>query len=277
VTPAAGFTGDLAVPVVVSDGTDESEPFDVTVTVLASGAPNQPPAFTSTPGTQATEGRSYTYAIAAEDANPGDTLAITAPTLPGWLAFTDNGDGTATLTGTPAAADVGEHAVSLNVSDGTDSATQEFTITVGTATVENEPPAFTSDPVEAAAEGESYTYEVTASDPDGDALTITATDLPGWLALEDRGDGTAALSGTPGAGDVGEHAITLEVSDGTDRTVQEFTLTVEAAEEPTPPPGGGGGNGSDGGGGGALDWAFVLAFAGCALRRGARARAPDAH
>ncbi len=277
VTPAAGFTGDLAVPVVVSDGTDESEPFDVTVTVLASGAPNQPPAFTSTPGTQATEGRSYTYAIAAEDANPGDTLAITAPTLPGWLAFTDNGDGTATLTGTPAAADVGEHAVSLNVSDGTDSATQEFTITVGTATVENEPPAFTSDPVEAAAEGESYTYEVTASDPDGDALTITATDLPGWLALEDRGDGTAALSGTPGAGDVGEHAITLEVSDGTDRTVQEFTLTVEAAEEPTPPPGGGGGNGSDGGGGGALDWAFVLALAGCALRRGARARAPDAH
>src|SRR5690606_37204483 len=114
-------------------------------------------------------------------------------------------------------------------------------------------------------------------DPDGDALTITATDLPGWLALDDRGDGTAALSGTPGAGDVGEHAITLEVSDGTDRTVQEFTLTVEAAEEPTPPPGGGGGNGSDGGGGGALDWAFVLALAGCALRRGARARAPDAH
>ncbi|HEX7061871.1 MAG TPA: FG-GAP-like repeat-containing protein [Woeseiaceae bacterium] len=272
VTPAAGFTGELTVPVVVSDGTDESDPFDLTLAVVASGATNQPPAFTSTPGTQATEGQSYTYAITAEDANPGDTLAITAPTLPGWLSFTDNGDGTATLTGTPAAADVGEHDVSLQVSDGTDSATQDFTITVSEAAVENQPPEFTSDPVEAATESESYTYEVTASDPDDDALTITAADLPGWLTLEDQGDGTATLSGTPGEGDVGEHAITLTVSDGTDEAVQEFTLTVEAAEEP-PPPGGGG---NDGGGGGAFGWAFLLALAGLVFHARARSRGPAA-
>ena len=137
ITPEAGFVGLLTVPVIVNDGTDDSAAFDLTVKVG-----NTPPSFTSTAVVDATEGEVYSYAITASDAD-GDPLTITATpatTLPAWLTLVDNGDGTATLSGTPAAGDVGNHDVSLEVSDGTDSATQEFTIAVEAAAAPPPPP-----------------------------------------------------------------------------------------------------------------------------------------
>ena len=267
VTPDEGVVGDLPVTVIVSDGTDDSEPFELTVTVTGAGGGNEPPAFTSTPVTEATTGAAYTYDVTASDAN-GDALAIAATTLPAWLDFTDNGDGTATLAGTPAEGDAGEHEVVLEVSDGTATGTQAFTITVAAAAA-NQPPAFTSDPVEAARAGEDYTYEVTASDADGDDLEITAPTLPGWLTLTDNGDGTATLAGTPADEDVGEHGVTLEVSDGTDSAAQEFTITVAAATEAEPPGSGGGNGGGNGGGsgGGATGGLSLLALLGWVLLR----------
>lgn len=231
------------------------------------GVVNSAPEFTSTPVTDATEGAGYTYNVTATDQDSGATLTITAPTVPAWLTLTDNGDGTATLAGTPAAADVGDHPVSLQVSDGTDTATQDFTITVSGVPAGNNPPAFTSTPVTEAAEDAAYTYEVAASDPDsGASLTITAPTLPGWLTLTDNGDGTASLSGTPAEGDVGEHDVSLEVSDGTDTAAQDFTISVEAAQDPAPSPPPGGGN-DDGGGSGATGLGLLLALAACAAAR----------
>ena len=77
------------------------------------------PSFTSTPVTTVDEDALYIYNITATDPNVGDTLTITATTKPAWLTFTDNGDGTAVLTGTPTNAEVGSHDVVLHVSDGT--------------------------------------------------------------------------------------------------------------------------------------------------------------
>jgi hypothetical protein len=72
----------------------------------------------------------YTYAITAHDAN-GDALILTAPTLPAWLTLVDQGNGTATLSGTPAYADAGEYLVVLRVADSAGlSAQQVFTLTV---------------------------------------------------------------------------------------------------------------------------------------------------
>ena len=51
-------------------------------------------------------------------------------TNPSWLSFTDNGDGTATLTGTPDNSHVGTHTVSFSVSDGTATDSASFDITV---------------------------------------------------------------------------------------------------------------------------------------------------
>ncbi len=94
---------------------------------------NTAPAFTSTPVTAAATGAAYAYVITTDDSNlgEGDALTITAPTKPDWLSLHDNGDGTATLSGTPGSDDGGDHAVVLQVTDlDNASDTQAFTITV---------------------------------------------------------------------------------------------------------------------------------------------------
>ena len=257
-TPAEADVGDHAISLMVSDGADSAAQ-DFTITVAAAGSGNTPPAFTSTAVQAAMEGQPYTYDVTAEDAD-GDPLAFAAPALPGWLQLTDHGDGSATLEGTPDGADVGEHDITIAVSDGTDTAAQDFTITVAAAGSGNTQPAFTSTPVTDATEDEAYTYEVTAEDADGDPVELTAPTLPDWLSFDDNGDGTGTLSGTPGDADVGEHTVALRVFDGTDGVLQEFTVTVEAAAAPPPPPPPPPSGGGGGGGGGALDLASLLAL-----------------
>jgi hypothetical protein len=83
--------------------------------------------------TTATQDVLYTYTVTAADPDliHGDSLTLTAPLLPAWLTLTDHGDGTATLSGTPTNADVGQHPVVLRVTDsGGLFAEQSFTITV---------------------------------------------------------------------------------------------------------------------------------------------------
>ncbi len=228
-TPAGADVGDHAVVLHVTDseGLMDTQSFTITVAYL-----NDAPFFTSTPVTTATQNVLYTYAVTADDPDLtwGDVLTITAPTRPAWLTFTDNGDGTATLSGTPADLSVGDHAVVLRVTDsGGLEDTQAFTITVANA---NDAPFFTSTPVTTAQPGTLYTYDVTTDDPDldwGDVLTITAPTLPTWLTLTKQGAVTATLSGTPASTDAGEHAVELRVTDsGGLMATQAFTITVTA-------------------------------------------------
>lgn len=77
---------------------------------------NHPPTFTSEPVTHATQTVPYTYHITTYDPD-GDTLTITAPTIPAWLTLTDHGDGSATLTGTPDETQMGYYSIELLVTD----------------------------------------------------------------------------------------------------------------------------------------------------------------
>ncbi|PKN97256.1 MAG: hypothetical protein CVU43_17555 [Chloroflexi bacterium HGW-Chloroflexi-5] len=97
---------------------------------------NQSPLFTSAPVTTGEVGQFYSYNITASDPNVTDVLTITAPVLPGWLSLTDNGNGTAALSGTPAGGDAGSNSVELLVEDGNGgSDTQNFSIVVNNGTV----------------------------------------------------------------------------------------------------------------------------------------------
>ncbi len=197
---------------------------EATVTITVSSTA---PGFTSNPPETATQGAAYTYNIAVSDPDATDTLTISAPTKPDWLTFTDNGDGTATLSGTPGNGDVGSNNVVLRVTDSSgQSVDQSFTITVGNS---NDAPGFTSTPITSATEGQPYSYQVTASDPDsGDtlAITIISPTGQGWWTLIDNGDGTATLSGTPDNGN--DVDVVLQVSDGTASAEQSFTIVVTA-------------------------------------------------
>jgi len=101
---------------------------------------NEPPYFTSSPVKDAIEDEPYSYTVTVDDDNPMDELTIIAGSKPSWLSFTDFGDKSGLLYGTPGDAHVGDHPVSLIVSDGKEIATQNFTIRVSNV---NDPPRIT--------------------------------------------------------------------------------------------------------------------------------------
>jgi hypothetical protein len=88
---------------------------------------NSAPEITSEPDTTAVVDKEYVYEVTANDPE-GDNIDIAAEEIPGWLDFTDNGEGTATLSGTPSSK--GDYNVKLTSSDGTNQLTQEFSISV---------------------------------------------------------------------------------------------------------------------------------------------------
>ena len=198
---------------VTANGVSVDQVFTITVANT-----NDAPVFTSTAITTATEAVAYSYTATASDVDVGDTLTLSAPTLPAWLSFNAT---TGVLSGTPLNADVGPHTVVLRVSDGVATADQTFTITVANA---NDAPTFTSTATTSATEDSPYSYTATVTDPDvGDTLTLSAPTLPAWLSFNTV---TGVLSGTPLNGDVGANSVVLQVSDGTVTVDQAFTITV---------------------------------------------------
>lgn len=97
---------------------------------------DEPLFFTSTPVTSALTGDEYIYNIAVTDPD-GRTITIEAATLPSWMSFIDNGNGTATLRGTPSAE--GDFNVILNAkTPGTVvPVMQSFTVQVRKPVVDN--------------------------------------------------------------------------------------------------------------------------------------------
>lgn len=80
---------------------------------------NTPPTFTSAPITNADVGVPYSYTINVSDADIayGDEITILANNIPNWLSLSDNGDGTATLSGTPSVSDAGTAAIVIQAED----------------------------------------------------------------------------------------------------------------------------------------------------------------
>jgi hypothetical protein len=84
--------------------------------------------------------------------------------------------------------------------------------TGGPATGTNAPPTIQGQPSAAVLAGQSYTFQPSASDPNGDALTFTIANKPAWATFNAS---TGRLTGVPTAADVAMYSgITISVSDG---------------------------------------------------------------
>jgi len=192
--------------------------------------PNSAPVISSTGVNTAESGSTYSYTLVSSDAD-GDSLILSASSLPAWLSFDSS---TGILSGTPAEIDAGDHTITLTVSDGTVDVTQSFTITVTVPVSVNNAPTITSTAITSATVGEAYSYTLTATDADNDTLTMSTT-IPGELSWSTFDAATGILSGTPASGDIAATEINLTVNDGTDDTTQAFTITVvDAVVNPTP-------------------------------------------
>ena len=87
----------------------------------------------------------------------------------------------------------------------------------------NSSPVIESDPLTTAKEGVAYTYDVDATDPNGDTLTYSLTVSPSGMTINST---TGVITWTPTEGQVGENEVVVEVSDGNKSTTQSFTVTV---------------------------------------------------
>ncbi|MET0066066.1 MAG: putative Ig domain-containing protein [Candidatus Thiodiazotropha sp.] len=77
--------------------------------------------------------------------------------------------------------------------------------------------------------GTAYSFTPAANDEDGDDLSFSVVNLPSWASFNST---TGAVSGTPGAQDVGDYNnIRISVSDGSDEaSLAAFSITVNTVE-----------------------------------------------
>src|SRR5262249_6635899 len=161
---------------------------------------------TTVPDVEAVAGRPFDYDVDATDPD-GDAVTFSLPTHPAGMAIDA---ATGRISWTPAASDIGTHTVTVRVEDGRGGFTEQQYVLKVTAAPPNRPPVFTSVPAVSANVNTAYTYQATATDPDGDPLTFSVVSGPTGLAV-DATSGTVRW--TPTASQVGTHPITLQVSD----------------------------------------------------------------
>jgi hypothetical protein len=114
--------------------------------------------------------------------------------------------------------------------NGTDIPTEIWSFTVKLPPA-NIPVRFTSTPSIIAWVGKEYTYNMTSIDEDGDIPSYALISAPSNIILDSS---TGKLRWTPSSTDIGNHTITIQVSDGRGSTDnQTFTMTVK--EFPPPP------------------------------------------
>ena len=202
--------------------------FTLTITATNSaGSTNQTFTLTVNQAPAITSAASFTFTVGANSSFTVTTTGVPKPALsetgalPSGVTFVDNGNGTATLSGTPASGTAGSFPITITANNGvTPNATQSFTLTVDTA------PVFSSANSTTFPVGSSGNFTVTATG----AVSFTETGaLPSGVTFHDNGNGTATLAGTPAANTGGTYTITINAKNGAGTTTQSFTLTVTEA------------------------------------------------
>ena len=206
-TPADADTLFPDIRIGVTDGLESVAltPFDIQVETG-----NRAPSIAGTPEVRVTTGELYGFTPTADDAD-GDPLTFAIVNPPSWASFDP---ATGALTGTPQSGDEGLYeAIVISVGDGiVSTALAAFEILVEAPAAPNLAPTIGGTPAATAKVGGSYAFTPTASDPDGDPLLFSVTNLPAWASFDEH---TGTLSGSPAIGDLGSYpGIGITVSDG---------------------------------------------------------------
>jgi autotransporter-associated beta strand protein len=141
--------------------------------------------------------------------------------LPAGLSFVDNGNGTATLAGTPAPGTGGTYHLTLTASNGVGAgASQAFSLTVIPAVSPTASPTITSANVATFQAGQAGSFLLAATGSPTPTISEAGA-LPPGLTFVDNGNGTATIAGTPAAGVVGVYHLTITAANGVGAGVTE--------------------------------------------------------
>ncbi|HTZ08802.1 MAG TPA: Ig domain-containing protein, partial [Acidimicrobiales bacterium] len=167
---------------------------------LCAAATPGPVGFTSVASALFTLGAPGSFTVRASG-SPAPAITESGP-LPDGVTFSADPDGTATLSGTPVQG--GVFPLTMTASDGASSATQTFTLQVGTA------PAISSPSTASFSTGVAGSFQVVATGSPTPSISLVNGTLPAGLALSSTGK----LVGTPAATSSGTYPITVQASDG---------------------------------------------------------------
>ena len=221
-TPAAGTAGSYPLTITAANGAGPNATQDFTLTVNPATAA---PVITSGGAATFTVGSQGSFSVLTTG-NPEASITESGA-LPSGVSFADNGDGTATLAGTPAAGTAGSYPLTITAANGAGpNATQDFTLTVDPGTAA---PVITSGGAATFAAGNPGSFTVTATGRPVPALSATSSPaLPPGVTFTDNGDGTATLAGSPPPGSQGTYLLTIKAASTAGTASQSFLLTVNS-------------------------------------------------
>jgi len=223
-TPGALSSGVYSFIITASNGvgTDATQAFTLTV--------DRPPMITTTNAVTFKAATFGTFTVSSNGLPGAGTMTLSdgGAILPSGVTFVDNGDETATLSGSPAATTGGIYTFTITADNGAaPDTTQVFTLTI------DEPPTITSADNATFVLGRASSFTVTSTGfPAGVADTYSdgGANLPAGVSFVDNGTGTATLAGTPGDGTFGAYPFTITVDNGIGPAgTQAFVLTVSDA------------------------------------------------
>ena len=148
---------------------------------------NRPPVLTAIGSKTINVGTNLSFTLSAIDPD-GDSLTYSATGLPNGATFNA---ATRMFTWTPNT-QAGNYNVSFSVSDGSLNDTETVAISVGDV---NRPPVLTAIGSKTINVGTNLSFTLNATDPDGDDLTYSATDLPSGATFNAA---TRMFTWTPG-------------------------------------------------------------------------------
>ncbi|TNE45143.1 MAG: hypothetical protein EP343_28140 [Deltaproteobacteria bacterium] len=197
---------------------------------VAVTAPNRAPTITSTaPTANAFVNRLFFYQATATDPDPNEILTWSILQGPSAAII---GSNTGALQWTPIAADRGK-TITFNIrvcdrANACDSQTWTTTV-VGP----NQPPAFTSQPPTTVLQGDTYSYNIVAVDPDNDPVTITLLTGPQGANIQTSGT-TVTLTWPTDASNGGRsYSFEVEACDNNNNCAQQtWTVFVNNINDP---------------------------------------------
>ncbi len=184
---------------------------------------NLPPTAPMLPNQSVQLGNAIAYTVPAFTDPEGQAIAYMGTISPAnGMSFNPM---TRVITGTPSA--TGVSMVTIMANDGVNTTNGTFTITVTPQTMGNQPPIVANAiPNQTGTVGVAFSYVIPAntfSDPNMDALALSASGLPAGLSLSG-----STISGTPGT--QGAATVTITANDGNGGTVgATFTITINPA------------------------------------------------
>jgi hypothetical protein len=170
------------------------------------------------------ENGTLTFQISATDAD-GDALSYSATNLPVGASFTP---ATRIFTWIPTNTQSGTYRVTFQVTDGQVTVSETVKITV--RETPNQSPVLEAVGDKIVNENASLSFSIKAADPDGDALTYSATGLPSGATFASQ-----VFSWIPSYDQAGSYLVTFSVSDGELTDDEKITITVVNVTDMTAP------------------------------------------